>query len=314
VEDKTRIAILGLGGVGAYFGGLLAEKYFKSNAVEIIFIARGKTQAAIQERGLKLITPNSECSIFPALVSNDPRQIGRIDFLICATKSYDLEESLVPFRNNLHEESVILPLLNGVDARERIERIFPGTEVWDGCVYIVSRIIEPGVVKERGAIHSLFYGSGNPSKPELQFFYKLLKEAGIDVHLSDNIKSTIWEKFVFISSIASLTTYLNKPIGEILKREEYHSTLLQLLNEVTSVAKAKQIHLPPDIIERTILKLKSLAPDTFSSMHSDFEKGGRTEHESLTGYVVKLGKELGLKTPAFEMILKDLSSRARPVQ
>lgn len=132
-----RIGILGLGGVGGYFGGLLAKAYYKSYDVEIIFIARGETKKAIAESGLKIITDVDETIVYPKLVSNNPDEIGELDYLICATKTYDIEESLLSLQQCITSRTIILPLYNGVDAPERILKLFPENEVLQGCVYII---------------------------------------------------------------------------------------------------------------------------------------------------------------------------------
>lgn len=306
MAKKTKIAILGTGAVGGYFGGQLAEKYSQSKDVEIIFIARENTAKIIKERGLKIITPNSEKIVFPKLVSNNPKEIGEIDYLICCVKSYDLVESLIAFKNCIHSNTVILPLLNGVDAKEIIHSIYPTATIWDGCVYIISRLIEPGIVQENGTIHSLYFGSKISSIEKLKQFESILIESGIDCHLSENIEQTIWEKFIFISVVASLTSYLNKAIGPILETEEYRQLINHLLSEITSIAKAKNIVLPINIKEKTIATMKRMPFETTSSMHSDFLKGGKTEYRSLTEYIVKLGKELNIETPEYSKILEEL--------
>ena len=196
MPQKTKIAILGIGAVGGYFGGLLAEKYFSSNDIEIIFIARERSAKIIKEKGLKIITPQQEKIVFPKLISNKPEEIGQVDFLICCVKSYDLAESLIPLKECIHDKTVILPLLNGVDAKNIIHSVLPKATVWDGCVYIISRLIEPGIIQEGGKIHSLYFGSKSKSK-QLKQFETILLDARIDSHLSENIEQTIWEKFIF---------------------------------------------------------------------------------------------------------------------
>lgn len=305
MSKKTKIAILGIGAVGGYFGGLLAEKYFNSETVEIIFIAREKTIKIIKEKGLKIITPQKEKIIFPHLVTNNPTEIGQIDYLICCVKSYDLADSLIPLKNCIHSETKILPLLNGVDAKEIILSIFPNANVWDGCVYIISRLIEPGVISEGGKIHSLYFGSLHSDEKTKQF-HSLLIAAGIDSHLSEDIILTVWEKFIFISVVASLTSYLNMPIGPILENENHKKLILKLLSEIKSIAIAKKVALPDNIIEKTVGMMERMPYETTSSMHSDFIKGGKTEYLSLTEYVVKCGKELKVATPEYEMVLEKL--------
>ena len=305
---KTKIAILGIGAVGGYFGGLLAEKYLHSENVEIIFIARERSAKIIKEKGLKIITPQNEKIVFPHLVSNDPKEIGKIDYLICCVKSYDLAESILQLKECIHPNTIILPLLNGVDAKSIIHSILPDAIVWDGCVYIISRLTEPGVITEGGKIHSLYFGS-NEHPAALNDFLNLLKNAGIDVHLSDNIEETIWEKFVFISVVASITSYLNKAIGPVLENQEHKALTHRLLNELIAVATAAKIVLPKTIFEKTMATMERMPYETTSSMHSDFLKGGKTEYRSLTEYVVKLGAAVNVKTPEYERIVSALKNK-----
>jgi len=313
MSKKTRIAILGMGGVGGYFGGMLAKKYSHSDAYEIIFIARGASEKVIRDKGLKLITATEETTVFPDLVSNDAKIIGNINFLICCVKSYDLEESLTPLKDCISSKTIILPLLNGVDASERILKITDEAEVWDGCAYIISRLIEPGVVKETGNLHSIYFGSEATSSDNLKSFEKILKGANIECHLSDNIKQTVWEKYLLISTIGSLTSYLDESIGHILANLNHKIMLRQLLQELKSIADAKKINLPEDIIEKTIAKMESMPYGATSSMHSDFKKGGQTEYASLTGYVTKLGKEMKIPIPTYDLVSEGLQVKINSV-
>jgi 2-dehydropantoate 2-reductase len=154
---KTRIGILGLGGVGGYLGGLLAKAYSKSNSIEIIFIARGETLKVVAESGLRIISDEEEMTVYPDLVSYNPEIIGKLDYLICATKTYDIEDSLLSIKKAITKNTVILPLYNGVDAPERISTLFPDNEVLQGCVYIVSMIAAPGVIKKVGPFEKLYF-------------------------------------------------------------------------------------------------------------------------------------------------------------
>ncbi|NJM52751.1 MAG: 2-dehydropantoate 2-reductase, partial [Blastocatellia bacterium] len=130
MSEKYRIAVLGIGGIGGYFGGKLAEHFADSNDVEIIFVARGESIKAIKINGLKIITPEGEQIVKPHLVSNEPNEIGKIDLFILCTKAYDLTESIEKYRDCLNENTVILPLLNGVNHAETVQKILPDLEVW----------------------------------------------------------------------------------------------------------------------------------------------------------------------------------------
>ncbi|MCP2029799.1 2-dehydropantoate 2-reductase [Flavobacterium sp. HSC-32F16] len=297
-----RIGILGLGGVGGYFGGLLAKAYQKSDAVEVIFIARGETQKAIIENGLKIVTDDSEMIVHPNLVSNNPSEIGELDYLICATKTYDIEESLTSLRNSITKETVILPLYNGVDAQERIQKLFPENEVLQGCVYIVSMIFSPGTIRKIGFYEKLFFGSKTTSFSKLEELQNILQKAKIESYLVENIDETVWEKFIFISALASVTSYLNQNIGEIISNSESKVMYIELLHEIEDVAQAKGLKLPHDIVAQTIQKLEKSPKEATSSMHRDLLAGKNTEAVSLTKFVVNEGKKYGVKTPLYEKI------------
>lgn len=307
MSKKLKIGILGIGAVGGYFGGLLAEKYHNSKETEIIFITLPKAEAVIREKGLKLITPQGERLIHPDVVVSNTEHIGTLDYLILAIKSYDLENSLLNCKKCIGENTVILPLLNGVDAKERIRQLFPVNIVLEGCVYIVSRLIEPGVVKETGNIHALYFGSATASQEILFRLETLFKNAGIETHLEADIQQSTWEKFIFISSLASLSSYYDCNVGELL--EAHRSELQTVLREITAVAVAAGINIPDDIMNVTLSKFERLPYETISSMHSDFRREGKTEYRSLTGYVTVLGDRLNVDTPVYDRILRRLEEK-----
>ncbi len=304
---KTRIGILGLGGVGGYFGGLLAKAYFESDAIEIVFIARGETQKAISHDGLKIIADTTEMIVFPTLVSNNPDEIGKLDYLICATKTYDIETSFGSIKKCISATTIILPLYNGVDAVERIQTLFPENTVLQGCVYIVSMIESPGIIKKIGSYEKLFFGSKTAPISKLKELQSIFENADIESFLVENIEETVWEKFIFISALASATSYLNQNIGGILNNPENKAVYISLLNEITAVAVAKGLALPNDIVAQTIIKLEKSPQDNTSSMHRDLLAGHKTELNSLTKYVVNEGFKYGIATPVYKKIVEKLS-------
>lgn len=309
MPSKTNIVILGLGAVGGYYGGKLASYYLKEN--RIIFFARGENEKAIRMNGLKLISDEEEQIIHPSILTNNAADVGPVDLIIICVKSFDLEKSLESIKPCIDNKTIILPLLNGIDAPERIKIIIPETEVWDGCVYLVSRLIAPGVVKVSGAINHLYFGSRNASKEKLKQVENIFTSANIKATLSENITETVWEKFLFISPLATATSYFNISVGSILKNNENKEILLKLISELKNVAAANDIILPQDIIEKTINKITSLPFETTTSMHSDFQKGNKTEVDSLTGYVTRLGRKLNIATPMYDTLLNALKEKIK---
>jgi len=303
---KTKIVILGLGGVGGYFGGMLAKKYANNPEIEICFIARGEHLKKVQENGLTLITENGTFQIFPALATDDVTKIGIADYIIMSPKSYHLDSAVEQIKSMIGSNTVILPLLNGIDNSERIRKLLPETEVWDGCCYIVAKIKESGVVENAGNIHRIVFGYLNQNNERLLSFEKLLTDAGIEARFYENILTEIWKKFFFISTSASLTSYFNVSYGEILTHPERLQTLIDISTELIKIANAEGIAIDNSQIEKLIHQFEKLPTGTTTSMHRDFQAGKNTEVDTLTGIVLKLGRKYGISTPTYEKVYEKL--------
>lgn len=307
---KTKILIAGIGGVGGYFGGLLAHHYGDKAEVDIVFYARGEHLQAIQTAGLKIVKGGSTFIAKPSLATNHPSAIGTVDFLLVATKSYDLEGVVSELMPCINQDTVVLPLLNGVDSSERIKKMLPNNLVLGGCTYIVSRLKKPGLIENTGHVERIYFGLDGNDSDRLPKLQSLLQAANIEAILSANITPIIWEKFVFLSAIATATSYFDASVGELLAKQDTYATVLALIEEVKQLAAAKNIEMESHLTERTISKLKSLPFETTTSLHADFQaKKPNNELEGLTGYVVNEGKKYGLKTALFAKMYADLAHR-----
>lgn len=307
---KIKIVFVGLGGVGGYYGGKMAQHYAGSESVSVNFVARGEHLKAIQEKGLRVITDEDEFIAKPDLVTDNPAEIGFADYIIISTKSYDLLSILELMQPSIHQDTVILPLLNGGDITERVRDVLPENVVWSGCSYIVSRRTAPGVIQRKGSLSKLVFGYDKGVNNQLYDFEKLLKAAAIDVTLSLHIRDSIWKKFYFISVSASLTSYLNVGFNQLVDTEERLNMTLQAADEFLQVAKAEGIHLDENATEDVVKRLKALPKGTTTSMHSDFKAGYSTEVETLTGVVVKLAKKHGIDTPLYTQVYEELKKRS----
>jgi len=307
---KTKIVIVGLGGVGGYYGGMLAKKYADNPDVEIYFVARGAHLKKMQENGLTLITETGTFQVYPTSATDKVTEIGTADYIIMTPKSYDLDSTVEQIKPMVGESTVILPLLNGIDNSDRIRALLPGTEVWQGCCYIVGRLNEPGVVESSGNVHRFQFGYEHQQTDErLLSFEKLLKAADIDAYYHKDIMHVIWTKFFFISATASLTSYFDVSFGALLTDETRKSTLLSVLEELLAVANAEGAGIDRTVIDKVVHQLEKLPFETTASMHSDFKAGKNTEVHGLTGSVVKLGKKNGVATPTYEKVFRELCSR-----
>lgn len=305
-----RIAITGLGGVGGYFGGKLAKKYAATREHDVIFVARGEHLTAIKNNGLKLITTEGEFRVKPTTATDKPLEIGLLDIIVFCVKSYDLEDSARMIFNNLHESTIILPLLNGVDVSDRLKSVLPKGIVLNGCVYISSNIVRPGVVRQIGGSCQLVFGpDNNADVGRFRYIEDILREAGIKAKLVKDVAITVWTKYVFVSPLAGLTSMLGKTFGAILEDQKSREMLEGMIKETELIAREKGINLPKNIAQVSLEKTASFPYLTKSSMQLDYEKGRKTEIEIFTGYIVKAGKELGVKTPLHNKVYDELLKR-----
>lgn len=302
----TKIVIVGMGGVGGYYGGLLARRYENDPEIDIYFVARNKHLAAIQANGLTVVAENETFVCKPKLASDDVAEIGVANYVILATKSYDLAATIEQIKPCIDHKTIILPLLNGADIDERIAKLLPHNTVWKGCVYIVGRLIEPGVVKSSGGVHDLYFGYNNGVKQELNFLHKTMLEAGIKSNLCEDIDMKIWRKFIFISTTATLSSYFNCGFRDLLTNDERKNTTHACLREIIAVANALGVVFDFDIFELVIKHIERLPFGTTSSMNSDFVAGKQTELETLTKVVIDYADKLNIEVPSYKKLYEAL--------
>jgi 2-dehydropantoate 2-reductase len=297
-----KTAIVGIGGVGGYYGGLLAKQYADDKNVEIVFIARGNHLEHIKKNGLKLITREETLIIRPDLATDNPSGCGVFDCVIFCVKAYDLENSAELLSPSIGKNTLVISLLNGVDNADKLRAILKKGNILNGCVYIGAHIVRPGEVQQEGALNRLFFGNEFDEKIDGKKIEAFFGKANIDAQYRTDIKDIVWEKYVLISAFASATTYLKKTIRGVLDGQNGSELLEKLLTEVLGVAKAKQIVLPENIREQIIAKVSTFPATTKTSMQMDFEKGSRAELETFTGYIVREAGKYGLPVPTYEKV------------
>jgi 2-dehydropantoate 2-reductase len=304
-----KIVVIGIGGVGGYYGGLLARRFEGASKVEIYFLARGAHLQKMQQDGLMVITESERFITHPTLATDDVNEIGKVDYILLCTKSYDLEASVLQIKSLIGPNTVILPLLNGVDITTRIQKILPSTEVWSGLSYIVARLNEPGVVESSGDLHALYFGYNNQTNERLLEFEALLQSAGIEATFSENILLLIWIKFMFISTTATLTSFFDVNFNALVTDEVRKQTLIVLSKELILIARAEGVELSFDLIDKTIHRLEKIPVHATTSMHSDFSKARDTELESLTGIVIQMAHKHGIAVPVYQRVYAELKNR-----
>lgn len=306
---KTKIAIVGTGGVGGFLGGLLARRYRDDPEVDIYFISRGQALENIRSRGLIVESQQGNFTARPKAATDSAAEIGEMDYILLCTKAYDIEGAVGQIRPAIGPRTVILPFLNGVDSAEKIKRMLPGHAVWDGCVYVVAFIVEPGRIAEHTNGYRYLFGSAQGPDERLEELERIFTGAEVRARLVPDITRRVWDKFAFISTVATATSYTDEPYGGVLGNPDYRAQFTALLDEFQAVAKAKGIVLSDGIAAQVVNQMERIPTDTTTSMQRDFRAHRSTELESLTGYIVREGKRLDVPTPTYDRMYAGLLQR-----
>jgi 2-dehydropantoate 2-reductase len=304
-----RIAIIGIGGVGGYFGGKLAREYASSETHEIIFIARGEHLKAIQQSGLQLLTREGNYVAWPNIATDNPSIAGLFDLVFFCVKSYSLESSARLLKSNIKKDTVVIPLLNGVDSAERLRNVLPEANIVSGSVYIITHIEKPGVVHQEDGACKLTFGTDNQeSAKKYSYILDILLKAKIDAKLTDKISEALWTKYLLMCPLASLTSATGRTYGAILEDQGLRKKVRDMMQEVYDVAKARHILLPENAVEKTMEIVARFGHNSKTSMQLDREKGNQTEIDTLTAFLCRAGLEAGIPTPLHDEVYRQLIS------
>ena len=305
-----KIAVMGIGGVGGYYGGLLARRYAGDNDAEIVFIARGEHLKAIQAHGLQVESVSQgDFTARPALATDDPSGCGTFDIVLMCVKGYGLTESAKLLVPNIGEKTVVISLLNGVDNVEKLQSVVTKGRIWNGCVYISSLLTGPGACQQVGGSRKMFFGAEGKEDPDGKRVEDLFRAAEIDAEYRSDIKNITWEKYLFVSPVGNATTFRNTTLGEILEDTEGMELMGILLDELLTLADAHGVEFPAGIKEATIEKVRAFPYETKTSYQRDFEQGNKTEIETFAGFIVDEAGRLGIPVPAHEKVYAALKVR-----
>ena len=305
-KAKTKIVFVGLGGVGGYYGGLLSRYAENNPDISVCFVARGAHLDAIREKGLKVTDEKQSFVTHPAIATDQVEEIGVADYIVLATKSYDLDATMQQIKPMVSTHTILLPLLNGIDNTARLRAFFPDNEVWYGCVYIITRLIAPGEILDTGNVHFMHFGHEKQTSEQLLYIENLFLQSGIEVSRKEEPIKAIWRKFFYISTTAALTTYLNTDFRSLVWDEDKRPLYLEIMRELYAVSEAEGVGLYEGVIDDMLKYGGSLPAGNTSSMNSDYLAGRKTEIETLIGIVVKLGKKHGLSLPVYEQVYEKL--------
>ncbi|MCJ7433085.1 MAG: 2-dehydropantoate 2-reductase [Anaerolineales bacterium] len=293
-----KIAIMGSGGVGGYYGGLLALQ-----GHEVTFIARGAHLQAIQEKGLQVKSIHGDFKVSPARAVADPAEVGAVDLALICVKTYDTESVARLILPLVGPQTSVLSLQNGIDAAERIGKIVGMNHVLGGVTQVSSALEAPGVIKQVSQFRRIVLGELDGSvSTRAQSIEKTLKETGITAEITPTIYIALWAKLVFISAASGLGALTRLPMGEYRAVPEARAIIISLMKEVEAVARAQGVALEADVVQKSLEFMDNAAPHIKASMQLDVEAGRKSEIEAIIGVIGRKWRELGVPTPTADFV------------
>jgi 2-dehydropantoate 2-reductase len=288
-----RIAVVGAGGTGGYFGGLLARA-----GDDVTFIARGAHLETLRARGLTLESSLAGTFTVPVQATDDPNEVGPVDLVLFCVKTYDTDAAAASVRPLIQPETTLLSLQNGVDNEERIARLSGHPSGMGAVAYVVSAIKSPGLVAQTAGPGKIVLGElGGGKSGRTERLRDVLQRAGIAAEVHPDIRAVLWQKFLFICAFSGVTALTRLPIGTVLADPATRALFRGTSEEVEAIARAIGIGLPDDCVEQALATASAVEPWGRGSLYGDLAGGRRLELEGLNGEVVRRGGELGIETP-----------------
>jgi 2-dehydropantoate 2-reductase len=296
---SMKIAILGAGGVGGYYGGLLA-----SNGHKVCVLARTSNLSALHDRGLQVRTPEDTFTV-RVQASDDVKDFGPVDCALVAVKNYSLAEIAPAAALLANQGALIVPLLNGVEVVDQLVTNGVAQAQLVGGLTAISVVrTAPGVFERRSPFQRVVLGELAKSEPErkqrIDAIVQAFREAGVEANVSADITADLWRKFAFIASMAAACGLSRTAIGPLRATKLGHLLIERAVREVISVARARKVALADDEAERTMKIIDGLPEAMKPSLLIDLEAGRPTEIEDLSGAVSRLGRACGVETPVHD--------------
>lgn len=300
-----RIAVMGSGGLGGYFGARLAL-----GGADVHFIARGAHLAAMRADGLRVEGPEPmHVSVVSA--TDDPRDIGPVDLVMFCVKLWDTEAALEQIRPMVGPDTAIVSFQNGVLKDSYLRAAYDPAQIIGGVGYVATTIDRPGVIRQTGPMQRLVFGEFDGRRSaRVEAFMAACLAGGIKAEISESIERDIWEKYVFLVGLSATTTTMRTTIGPIRENPQTRALLHDLMREVVAVGRAHGVALAEDFADKAMQRADTVAFDMTSSMHHDLERGNRLEVRWLSGGVVELGHAREVPVPLNRAVADILALRA----
>ena len=293
--------IIGTGGVGGALGAFLAKA-----GNDVTFIARGEHLNAMRTNGLRV-----KSGLLGDFVIEQPKACtmeeyeDTPDVIFVCVKGYSSNAAAALIRRVATRDTVVIPLLNVVSTGEELRRQMPDLHITDGCIYIFAKIIAPGEIEQSINVFKVVFGEPDGSVPEtLNKVAQMLRDSGIHVDISDDIRRDCFQKLAIVSPLAATGSYYNATAEKIRTTKEMLDDFVALTQEIIDLSNAMGIRFNADMIEKGLKNITNAAPEATASMHRDILKGGDSEIDGLVFEIVRLGKQYGVETPVYAKIAR----------
>jgi 2-dehydropantoate 2-reductase len=306
----VRIAVMGSGGVGGFFGARLLR-----GGADVTFIARGAHLQAMREHGLAIESTDESFRLPKVSVTDDPATIGPVDLVLFGVKLWDTEQAARSLLPVMGADTALVSFQNGVQKDDMLRAIVGETAIMGGVAYVGTNIGRPGVIAQKGPMQRLVFGEydGRRSR-RAEDFLAACRQGGINAEISPDIRREIWQKFVFLAGMAAATASTRRPLGPVRSNPVTRQFFLDLMREVVAVGRAHGVAIPEDFAEQRLAFADTLHPDMTASMHHDLEQGRPLELQWLSGGVVDLGARVGVPTPLHRAVRDTLILHAAGAQ
>ena len=289
-----RFAVVGTGGVGAYFGGRLAQA-----GESVAFVARGAHLTAMREHGLRVDSVAGDFVIAPVEASDDPARIGPVDVVLVGVKAWQVRETARTLGPLLGPRTFVVPLQNGVEAAGQLTEVLGPERVIGGLCKIVSAIVAPGHVRHSGVPPRVEFGERDGSRSDrVEALRQAFERAqGVSAVVPDDVEAAIWEKFLFIAPVSGVGAVTRQPVGAMREIPQTRALIERAMFEVAALARAKGVNLSDAAVARNMRYVDGLPPDATASMQRDIMEGRPSELEQQNGAIARLGDEASVPVP-----------------
>jgi 2-dehydropantoate 2-reductase len=302
-----RIAIIGAGGVGGYFGGKLAD-----GGADVTFIVRGATLEALRTHGLRVDSIKGDFVIEHPNATDDPATVEKVDAVFVTVKTWQIEEAAAQIKPMIGDNTMVIPLENGIDAPDQLAAVLGREHVLGGLCGIVSFIAAPGHIRHIGADPFVMFGELDNRRTErVERLLDACLRAGVQADIPTDIHHALWSKFVFIAPMSGVGGATRVPIGVWRSMPETRELATRAIREIIDLARARGVDLGDEAVDRTLARYDGLTVDATSSLQRDIIDGKPSELDAQLGAIVRLGRAAGVATPVCEMLYTILLPQER---